>query len=117
MASQSTAANLQGPKRISGSNAAFSDKVIVVLQASCLDRSSQIPLSEQAYGTSFVQYGRCEGCVGPACLLTVLTRNLAISDAVRTSLGPRGMDKMVCSATQLSRQGLTSLRSKRQKEK
>jgi hypothetical protein len=47
-----------------------------------------------------------------------LSSYLAISDAVRTSLGPRGMDKMVCSSQVILQQGpFIFHRSKQPREK
>lgn len=51
----------------------------------------------QADGNPDVQLGRCERFLIPYDTVLVWLNDLctAISDAVRTSLGPRGMDKMV----------------------
>ena len=53
-------------------------------------------IAGQADGSSLVEHGRCKRCALTSLYtIQLLTSHIAISDAVRTSLGPRGMDKMV----------------------
>ena len=53
-------------------------------------------IAGQADGSSLVEHGRCKRCAIPSSYtIYSLIVYIAISDAVRTSLGPRGMDKMV----------------------
>lgn len=51
----------------------------------------------QTDGTSVIQYDCSKRCVLSSCTAVIQLKlcAIAISDAVRTSLGPRGMDKMV----------------------
>ncbi len=96
MASKSPSAGQQGiTKNLSGANAAFNDKVCVypahltALPDSLSDRESPWNFGYRIWLLQKVFLPLELNCVH------FLNAYTAISDAVRTSLGPRGMDKMV----------------------
>lgn len=70
----------------------------------------------EAHGGALVQHCRCQRFVRPfaSTVVCLANRKLAVADAIRTSLGPRGMDKMIRSGkgeTIITNDGNTMLKS------
>jgi len=100
LSSPTIMASAQSSATAPGANAAFKDKVCP--RASEPQKGTDDVVGE-AHGAEAVKHGCCERWVQSHETRDIfeLIRLPAISDAVRTSLGPRGMDKMVKTSSDL----------------